>query len=194
MTASTDLVMRTRAVGCVQTSSGVLFNVVDPRVVDVRLKDIARALSQQCRFSGQTSKFYSVAEHSIWVSHLVPPELARAGLLHDASEAYLTDLARPIKHLPELAGYRALEERVEQAIAARFELLWPWPDAIKEADVTMLAAECRQLMPWQKQADWWGDLATRELPVILDGARLGGMSPDAAAALFIARASQLGVR
>ena len=150
-----------RPTGKVQTYSGVLFDVLNPRAEDVRLEDIAHALANQCRYSGATRRHYSVAEHSIWVSLLVPPEFAKVALLHDASEAYLVDFPRPLKHLPEFAFYRELEARVERAVGQRFGFFGT-PVEVQRADVEALAMECRQLMLWEQAREWWGDLATRE--------------------------------
>jgi 5'-deoxynucleotidase YfbR-like HD superfamily hydrolase len=63
-----------------------------------------------------------VAEHSVHVSELCLPEHALWGLLHDASEAYLIDLPRPLKQLSEFAAYREAERRLQRAVAARFGL------------------------------------------------------------------------
>lgn len=93
----------------------------DPQAIDIRA--IARGLATSCRFNGQIdSGFYSVAEHSWLVSHLVPAPFALWGLLHDAPEAFLRDLVRPVKRLPELAGYLSVDERLTQAIASAFNL------------------------------------------------------------------------
>lgn len=153
-----------RSVGMIQTASGILYDVVNPKPEHVWIEDIAHHLSQQCRYSGATKRFYSVAEHSIWVSLIVPPKYAREALLHDAAEAYCIDLPRPIKHLPEMGHYRELEWRNERAIAERFGFDPNFVDVeIVEADVEALACECRQLMPWRDAEWWWGDLARRPL-------------------------------
>ena len=81
----------------IQTMSGVIFYPLDPRPEEIRIEDIAHALSHQCRFAGHCREFYSVAEHSVRVSRELPQEFMLWGLLHDASEAYLVDLPRPIK-------------------------------------------------------------------------------------------------
>lgn len=89
----------------------------------IRLEDIAHALSNICRFGGHTKRFYSVAQHSCLVSYLAPAQLRFAALMHDAAEAYLGDVIKPLKHiLNSIDGpcYRVLEERFEHAIAKRF--------------------------------------------------------------------------
>jgi hypothetical protein len=87
--------------GSITTFSGVLFRPLLPNPDDIRIADIAHALSQQYRFAGHTRTFYSVAEHSVRVSLLCRPDDALWGLLHDASEAFLTDVPAPpiqVKH------------------------------------------------------------------------------------------------
>ena len=78
------------------TYTGKKFFPFDPRPEQICIEDIAHGLSMLCRFSGQCPYFYSVAEHSIYVVHCLPDNLQLEGLLHDASEAYLADLPRPV--------------------------------------------------------------------------------------------------
>jgi len=127
-----------------QTYTGKLVDLSEFTTDDVRLPDIAHALSQINRFTGHTTYPISVAEHSVMVSRLVPPEHALWGLLHDASEAYLGDVARPLKVL--LPDYRALEQHIQQVIAKVFRLPWPMPAAVHEADLRALMAEKHALM------------------------------------------------
>lgn len=137
-----------------QTFSGGRFWPLDPRPEDFCLLDIAHALSNICRFNGHVTRFYSVAQHSVLVSHLVPPELALEGLMHDAAEAYLADIARPTKqHLPE---YQKIERAIERALAIRYGLRYEegWPEEVKEADDRMLMTERRDVLVYQ--IDGWG--------------------------------------
>lgn len=105
------------------TYSGREFDLIDPQPDMIDLIDIAHGLANECRFSGQCRFYYSVAQHSVLVSQNVPPEFAFEALMHDASEAYLKDIPRPLKQL--LPDYRAIEQRVEAVIRYRFGL----PDA-----------------------------------------------------------------
>lgn len=130
----------------ISTYSGRPFWPCDPRIEDVRLADIAHALSQLCRFAGHTRTFYSVAQHAVLVSGICPPEDAKWGLLHDASEAYLCDLTRPLKHTPELAGYRTIEAAVQGVICDAFSLPRAEPPSVKAADLRLLRTEQRDLM------------------------------------------------
>lgn len=128
----------------IETYTGRKFWPLAPRAEDVCIEDIAHALSQKCRFTGHTRTFYSVAQHSVIVSWHCSDENALWGLLHDAAEAYLPDVARPIK--PYLDGFREIEDRVLQAVAERFGLPWPMPFEIAEVDLRVLAAERRDVM------------------------------------------------
>lgn len=120
---------------------------------DVAIEDIARALSMQCRYNGHVGRFYSVAEHCMLVAEIVDDEHKLSALLHDAAEAYLGDLIRPLKHTPFGAGYLEAEKHVEQQICKAFNLPWPIPAAVMEADSRILtevelAGEERR---WQEQ-------------------------------------------
>ena len=150
------------------TYSGQVFWPMAPRVEDVQIADIAHALSQLCRFAGHTREFYSVAQHSVLVSHLCRPEDALWGLLHDASEAYLSDVVRPVKHQAALDGYRAVERQLQAVIARRFGLPEEEPASVRDADRLVLRAEQRDLvaMPegWRPVTPrYWG--ATRLEPL-----------------------------
>jgi len=164
-----------------QTYTGVAFYPFKPRAEDIRIEDIAHSLSLQCRFGGHCQHFYSVAQHSVLVANLLPNHLALTGLLHDATEAYLVDLPRPVKQgIPQ---YREVEERLASVIAARFyrfgrSIMFDHP-AIKEADNRVLMTEARDLMgmppkPWTEKG------------VPLDH-RIHPLSPDNAKSAFLAK-------
>lgn len=146
------------------TASGNYFYLDDPRNNEFRITDIAAALSKTCRFGGHTNFFYSVAQHSVIVSSVVPPEFALAGLLHDAAEAYLGDLPRPIKNL--LPDYSKLERRVEQALLQSFGLVPRVPPIVKHADLVLLATEKRDLMPEDKQWEVIADITPLEQTIV----------------------------
>lgn len=127
-----------------QTFTGVAFYALDPRPNEIDLRDIAHALSMQCRYGGHTKHFYSVAEHCVILSRAVPSELALAALMHDAAEAYLVDVPRPIKK--SLEKYYEIERNLEKVIAEKFDLAHPWPDLVMEYDTRILNDERAQLM------------------------------------------------
>jgi uncharacterized protein len=118
---------------------------LSPSPDEIDIEDIAHSLAYQCRFLGHTDGFYSVAQHSVLVSQMVPDQDALWGLLHDAAEAYLGDLPAPIKREPEMRMYRAAEERLLEAVAARFSLPSAIPDSVKRADRIVLATEFRDV-------------------------------------------------
>lgn len=154
----------------IQTYTGKRFYPLDPRADDIDLVDIAHALSLVTRFGGHAVRHYSVAEHSILVACHVArddpdPQVVLAALLHDASEAYLGDVPRPLKHLPEWVAYREAEARVEQIIAAKYGLPWPMPAVVAHHDHRALATEYRDLVaikstPWNLGAEPWEDMPT----------------------------------
>lgn len=143
-----------RAGGWLCTATGREFWPLDPRPEEVDIEDIAHALSLACRFAGHCSRLYTVGEHSLLVARHVPPEDALWGLLHDAAEAYLPDMPRPLKRLPEFAWYRQAERRVMDAICDRFGLPRTEPESVKAADLRALATEARDLMPARSVARW----------------------------------------
>lgn len=138
-----------------QTFTGRQFYPMDPRPDEVDIYDIAHSLAMQCRYNGHVKRFYSVAEHCVLMSRVIEPEYALWALLHDATEAYVGDMVRPLKlNMPE---YRAAEDRVEAAIAAKFNL-GPMPKRVKEIDTAILLNERDALLsdpprPWSITAE-----------------------------------------
>jgi hypothetical protein len=134
-----------------QTYSGRQFWPLDPRPEDIHIEDIAAALSKMCRYSGHCLQFYSVAEHCVHAANAAPRGMALTALLHDASEAYLCDIIRPIKS--SLTNYLDIERRLEGVIAARFNTHFPMPEEVRKIDQALLHVEMLQIMapppaPW----------------------------------------------
>lgn len=142
----------------ITTGSGKIISFDDPDHEQIDIKDIARALSYQCRFTGQTRRFYSVAEHSLWVARLVPQPLRLAALLHDAHEAYIGDINTPLKRAIGSNGeLRKLEVRLMTAIEKKFGIegqLVNLHPTIRRADRIMLMTERDCLLPPPPRA--WG--------------------------------------
>lgn len=171
-----------------QTYSGNKFWPLDPRPDEIHLVDIAKALANICRFGGHSERFYSVAQHSVAVSALVlftnkNRKSALIGLLHDAAEAYIGDMVRPLKHSPAMYEFRRAEERISRAIAQRFDLPYDqlgmlMPSEVKFADDTLLATECRDVMGGQRAGQW------AELPPPLSDT-IVAQPPDYACQLFV---------
>ena len=142
---TTDMQAAAITTDYVSTFSGNRFYPLRPHIDRVAIEDIAHGLAYQCRFNGQTKTFYSIAQHSLIVASLVPPPLRLAALLHDAAEAYLGDMVKPLKVLmPEFA---ALEDQVTAIIAATYGIGFSDYAPIKRADLIALATEKRDLMP-----------------------------------------------
>ena len=129
---------------CIRTVSGIYINVFDPTPEMICIEDIAHALSFQCRFGGHLPEFYSVAQHSANCCALVEPEHKLAALLHDASEAYLLDIPRPIKN--RLGNYKLIENELMCVIADKYGFQWPLHEKVKEVDKRMLQIEWDCLM------------------------------------------------
>jgi hypothetical protein len=155
-------VMRTED-NFIRTYTGKKFWPLNPVVTDICIEDIAHALAFECRFAGHCNRFYSVADHSIRVSHEVERramqdhrshealiqviELAMWGLLHDASEAYLKDMPSPIKRAPQIGTvYKQYEGNLMDAIALRFDLMPIEPAIVRDVDRTLCHTEMRDLM------------------------------------------------
>lgn len=150
---------RSRAGAYMHVSNGRKYFPFDPREDEVDIQVIAHHLACNGRYNGATQHrrfksriFYSVAEHSVYVANylrmdLKRPDLALEGLLHDASEAFIGDLIRPLKYSPEFrAPFFAVEEINEVIIGRAFNLVYPFPKEIKQADEAVTAAEVEQII------------------------------------------------
>ena len=168
-------------------------DLTNPCPADVALADIARGLSNLCRFTGLCSSFYSVAEHSVHCANLARRDgcslvVQRAVLMHDAAEAYLGDVSRPLKRL--LPDYMLFEARMAAAIAARFDLVVTPVSAglVKIYDNEMLAHEKDALCPGA------GDWPSIPVPLRTRAPADMGWHPHVARAEFLAAAKRLGLR
>jgi len=162
--------------------SGAEFDFVNPENSEFTIEDIAHGLANTCRYSGQCRRFYSVAEHCLHVSDLAK-EHAFAALMHDASEAFVGDVTRPLKQL--LPEYKRIEAEVEKAIFERFNIAYPMPTAVKSADLRVLAAEQLQIMP-KGTARWAVDAGIE--PAIIS---VSYLNPPAAKERFLSRFNEL---
>jgi len=206
----------------IQTYTGVRFDLLVPETEMVDINDIAHAESMQCRFTGHPKFFYSVAEHSFNVSTLVENYCRRVGmgaadgahagleaLLHDAAEAYVGDMSRPMKmllraslreapHGWELEHFKSsfydrIELGVQRVVMKKFFGVPEFRNypLIKKADMHMLAVEARQVLDGGPRHTWGnnnGDIAyDPEFAV----PHIACMAPETARRMFVMRAAEL---
>jgi 5'-deoxynucleotidase YfbR-like HD superfamily hydrolase len=169
---------------CFQLFSAGPFYPLDPRPVEIRIEDIAHALSNLCRFGGHCRKFYSVAQHSVLVSRIVSLQLALEGLLHDAAEAYLGDMVRPLK--ASMPAFSRAEEKVYAAVAEKFNLPPRIHREVARADLVALSTEARDLMA--REESIWGKWVGRVRPL---PRRIIPLAPPLAEKLFLERFREL---
>lgn len=161
------VVLGTRRGHYMHTSNGKKYWPMDPRAEEVHIEVVAHHLATRCRYNGavqhpsfRSKIFYSVAEHSVYVSRYIEevlrkPEYALEGLLHDGSEAYNGDLIRPLKYDPIFRGpFKTVEDMNERAGAQRFSLAYPYPKEVKLADEAVTAAEVEQIVPKDPNENW----------------------------------------
>lgn len=127
----------------IPTATGGCFFPFEPKRESIQIEDVAHALACVNRWTGHAPRPYSVAQHSVLVSGLVPRADALWGLLHDASEAYVADVSGPLKRLPAFDGYREIEAALESAVFERFGLFGSRPRSVKLADIVACATEIR---------------------------------------------------
>lgn len=169
-----------------QIYSGERFWPLDPKPEEVNINDIAHSLAFQCRFNGHTNFFYSIAQHSVFVSKIVSPEQALAGLLHDAAETYTGDIVSPLKKFlpPE---FKEIEKAIEEVIFEHFGIKIENVDhiEIKKADKIALFTEMRDLM--KKPHSKWDEQDTSQT----HPDKIIPLSPEEAEREFLERYKEL---
>jgi 5'-deoxynucleotidase YfbR-like HD superfamily hydrolase len=158
----------------IATASGLYLDIIDTVEEMICIEDIAHATSQANRFTGHCKFPYPVSQHSRLGSYLVPTKYALRFLLHDASEAYLGDMNRPLKHFtPAGAEYRKVEERIQGLIYYKFGLDATDPEIVHEIDNQMLYAEKAQLMSATKfLVEWSKDKVAADVKIVETSFRL----------------------
>lgn len=149
----------------IMTFTGRHFHFADPSPDEVDIMDIAVATSREGRFAGHCWSFYSVAQHSVYVSERIEslmrgigktenvPRLSLLGLLHDASEAYIKDMPSPVKaYLPD---YKKMETKIMSAIMETFNLGKEWNDPevqalLHKVDKGVMTTEVRDMIKHKK--------------------------------------------
>lgn len=167
--------------GWMQTNSGQRFDFRSIRPESIKIEDIAHSLASICRYGGHCDTHYSVAQHCILASHLVPAEIALEALLHDAAEAYVGDMTHELKHLPELSGFRQIEAKIEVVIGTKFNLVLPLTKEIKLVDRRLAVTEQRDLFIRKVT---WDDPEYNVEPY---ASRIIPWSPDVAYGMYMER-------
>jgi hypothetical protein len=139
--------MRDVSKAWISTFTGKKFYLLQPRLKDIDIRDIAHSLAYQCRWTGHTKYHYSIAQHSWYCSFIGPEDEAFDRLMHDGSEAYMGDMNRPLKHFTQAGpAYRAQETVVQNSIAVKYGLALVQPPSVHYADNLLLYAEKEQLI------------------------------------------------
>lgn len=134
------------------TATGRRFSFLAPRAEDIDIVDIAIALANQARYAGHTRRHYSVAEHCVILSLAAPEQHAAWALMHDAAEAYITDIPWPLKAAGLVQGLAAVEQQIMRVICERFGMDPIEPREVKELDLEILDLEADALLV--RHADW----------------------------------------
>jgi uncharacterized protein len=129
----------------IDLSTGTKIDLANPSLESVSIVDIASSLSKICRFTGHSTDFYSVAQHSVLASHICRGYEAQfAVLMHDAHEAFCGDVSSPLKAM--LTDYQAIEKRLQKLVQDRFNIGHENDDLVRVCDLKMLATEKRDLL------------------------------------------------
>jgi len=175
-----------RSKGMMCTASGVSFWPLEPRAKDIKIEDIAHALANLCRFNGHTKEFYSVAQHCSIMARACEatggdPETCFALLMHDAAEAYMGDMIRPLKHLTFGSTFRHYEGELLEVIWGKFGIKLSYDSWIVNYwDEVMLVTEQRDVMPEEASSDgaWFASRMPLEDTIV-------PVSPRAAKFMFL---------
>lgn len=165
------------------TYSGRTVDLVTPDFSRFEVEDIARPLAYQCRFAGNTQRFFSVAQHCVLASYLVTPGYEYDALMHDSEEAFTGDWPTPWKARIGRQLVRDAIDPIKRALARRFDFRHPEPRAVKIADQRALATELRDLCAPHRVN--WRDLPPPAAEAIVP------LGPDEAMAQFLARYREL---
>lgn len=156
----------------IQTYTGKIFDYANPTPDMICIEDIAHALSMQTRYAGHCRQFYSIAQHSILCARVagdegLPDVTIMQCLMHDAPEAYITDLPKPLKEL--LPNYNCIEESIHRVIAAKFDIPYPFFPVVKEIDRRVLVTEAPIILGELGPAwDKWKHHEAYSYPWIID--------------------------
>ncbi len=186
----TEIDVSNAADGFMTTYTGIKFSPLKPTPEMINIYDIAHALSLIARWGGHLKSHYSVAQHSCYVSDMADPEDKLVGLLHDATEAYIGDMIRPLKYLKQMyAVYKKIEHRIDGAIALAFDVpSLDKPKSVEVADIVQLSLENIYLK--LKPSKWAFD-TLEKYPQFKDTLPLVPWAPEVAETQFLMRFNKL---
>ena len=180
--------------------SGREVDIFNLKPNDIDIEDIAHALSNLCRYGGHCLFHYSVALHSVLCSYEDGTNIEKlAFLLHDASEAFVNDLIRPIKHRPEFEHYRLEEDKIQKIIFDKFKLEFPFSQRVHDVDNHILRKELAEVIIFNEEIieeSSKSEVSYREARKILREKKLKNcsipkISPEEAEELFLSRFYEL---
>lgn len=148
----------------IKTYTGVMVDPINASERDIFIEDIAHALSMLCRANGHFPHFFSVAQHSVNCAKEAKArgysDRVQLGcLLHDASEAYLSDITRPVK--PYLKGYLDIEARLQKVVFDK----WITP-ALSEEE-RKLVFEIDDAILYYEFVELMNERLTAEAPILM---------------------------
>lgn len=167
-------------VNFITTFTGRKFHIFNTKPEDIHIRDIAHGLAMTCRWGGQCSRFFSVAEHSVGVAENCPEDVALLGLLHDAAEAYIGDIPSPFKD--DISNYRDIERAILKVIFDKYGVSGLNYNPVKAVDERMMHTEAAILLP---DSDW---IAPSK---IYHNHKIMGLAPAQAEELFLLAFSKL---
>lgn len=173
----------------VQTANNLAFDFQMVDKAEFPISEIAHALSNLCRYQGHCNRFYSVAEHSYYVSHMVPQEFAFQALMHDGHEAYVGDVPSPLKQL--LPDYQKIEDEVEENLRLAYDLPLEFDASVKQADLAILGWEKFHLFGKEPQAWFPAPPLTSEQKSVLPITGPDCVNPSTAYSIFMMRYEEL---
>ena len=167
--------------------SGSYFDYLNPEGCELTIEDIATPLSNICRFAGHLPMFYSVAQHAVNCSLIVPAEFAFDALMHDTAEAFTNDLPTPLK--TALPVFKELEIKIESALSKKFGFVYPLGPEVKLADCQMLGLEATYVKQLKEK---WAVLDGVEFEHLLPLVDLTSWTPRLAKKRWLDRFEDLG--
>jgi hypothetical protein len=170
-------------------TTGRVFDFSNPSACEVTIEDVVVPLAHVCRYAGQVplGRWYSVAQHAVNASRIVPPDHAWDDLMHDTAEAFTNDIVTPLK--VQVPLFKDIEVAIESAMAQRFGFTYPLAPPVVLADAQMLALEMKYIRGFDPEHyDHLHGVPYEHLLPLVD---LQSWAPEVAHARFMERYEEL---